>query len=121
MTISNNELIKSLLDEFTNPYHNDEVIELMEKINPKFISNFSNDFQNYLISQKGKADLEYNYDLEDLKKIKQAIKDTVKIYKVCPNCEKRAMPINFKGEKGNLPRDKVCTNCNWNFEEGFEN
>lgn len=57
-----NENIERLLDEFTKPYHNDMVSDLVEKLelygrDPKYVE----DMKNYLIHKKGAYTLKNKY------------------------------------------------------------
>ena len=77
-----NEQIQELLDEFTTPYNNDKVIELMEKLRchndplsntGHFEQKHLDEIQTYLISKKGFSELCYTYNQSDLDFIETSI------------------------------------------------
>ncbi len=68
----NNDILKKILDDFTTPYNNNKVIELLTKINSHFVDK-SEELQNYLITKKGKADLSLSYSIDEITQIKEFV------------------------------------------------
>lgn len=73
--MNNNEKIKELLDDFTDPYSNSKVDLLVEKLSESeiFEAEHIQEITTYLISKKGFCDLCYTYTDKDFETIDTAI------------------------------------------------
>ena len=73
--MNNNELIEILLDDFTNPYNNDQVELFVKKLeeSEQFEAEHMQDLNNKLILKKDAYQLHYTYDRSDLELIQKTI------------------------------------------------
>lgn len=72
-----NEEIEYLFFYFTNPYNNNKVCNIIEKLqeSEQFESEHIEDLKNHLILKEGGYQLHYTYDQSDLELIKKVIEE----------------------------------------------